>query len=260
MDNEKLLDSLRAELNAELGKKFSKRNFDRIEELTQSIRELTESKADIDKRTENGIAMLKEKIYENNAMKFNPKKTITGLCTCLAVIAVLNCISLSAWGTNLFSAVVSLNKDSISIDFGQKQHQEIINLPKSSDDPYGIKSRCAEYGLYPETPEYLPENFNLVNFETDQMEICTCIYFYYMNGKKKINISYSEFYIDDIPPVGIPADTHNLTEQQINNKTVYTLKEDNQFTSTYIIDNTIYLIYTDNVDYDEAEKILESFR
>ena len=261
MDKErlKIINNLYAELNEELKKKFNKRNFDKIEELTQLIRELTEGKEDMNKRTENGIAMLNEKIHENNnTIKFNFKKAVVGLCMFCAVIVIFNCMSLSAWGTNLFSAIVKLNKGSISIDFG-KQHQEIINLPKSPDDPYGIKSKCAEVGLYPQTPEYLPENFDLVNLETDEMEICTCIEFYYKNDKMKINISYSEFNIDDIPPLGIPADTYNLSETKVNNNTVYILKEDNQFTATYIIDNIVYFIYTDNVDYNDCEKILESF-
>lgn len=259
-DRLKMLGNLYLELNEELKKKFNKRDFDKIERLTQLIHKLTENEADINRKTENGIAILKEKIYENNnnVMKFKFRKKIVGLCMCFAVIFIFNCMSLSAWGTNLFSAIVKLNKDSISIDFG-KQQQEIINLPKSPNDPYGIKSKCAELGLYPEIPEYLPENFDLVNLETDEMEICTCIDFYYKNDKMKINISYSKFNIDDIPPLGIPADTYNLSETKVNNNTVYILKEDNQFTATYIIDNIVYLIYTDNVDYNECEKILESF-
>ncbi|MDE6034986.1 MAG: DUF4367 domain-containing protein [Ruminococcus sp.] len=114
--------------------------------------------------------------------------------------------------------------------------------------------------MFPETPEYIPENFSLLNIDTEELTICKIISFYYKSGKKKINFTWYEFYIDDIPPVGIPADTHNLTEQKINNNTVYILKEDNQFTATYIIDNTVHFMYTDNVGYDECEKILESFR
>jgi len=252
-----ILNNLYTELNKELKKKFNERNFDKIEQLTRLIRELTEDKQNIKETTENGIAMLKEKRY-NNIAKFNFRKKIVSLCVCIGVIFIFNCMSLSAWGTNIFSAIVKLNNGSISIDLG-KQQQEIISLPKSPNDPYGIKEKCAESGLYPETPEYLPKNFDLVNLETDEMEICKCIDFYYKNDKMKINISYSKFNIDDIPPLGIPADTYNLTETKINNHIVYILKEDNQFTATYIIDNMVYLIYTENVDYNECEKIIESF-
>ena len=115
MDKErlKIINNLYAELNEELKKKFNKRNFDKIEELTQLIRELTEGKEDMNKRTENGIAMLNEKIHENNnTIKFNFKKAVVGLCMFCAVIVIFNCMSLSAWGTNLFSAIVKLNKGS----------------------------------------------------------------------------------------------------------------------------------------------------
>ncbi|MDE6849093.1 MAG: DUF4367 domain-containing protein [Ruminococcus sp.] len=257
-DRLKTLDSLYAKFNEELNKKFNKRDFDKIERLTQLIRELTENEADINRRTEDGIAMLKEKASYNNKTRFKIRKPMTVLCMCFVMLIVFNCISLSTWGTNIFSAIVKRNKDSISIDFG-KRHQEIINLQKSPNDPYGIKTKCAEVGLYPQTPEYLPENFDLVNLETDEMEICTCIDFYYKNDEMKINISYSKFNIDDIPPLCIPADTYNINEIQVNSNTVYILKEDSQFTATYIIDNIVYLIYTDNVDYNECEKILNSF-
>ncbi len=41
--------------------------------------------------------------------------------------------------------------------------EEVIELPTYPGDPYGIKAVCAEYGLYPMTPTYIPDGFNLID-------------------------------------------------------------------------------------------------
>lgn len=256
----RILDKLYAELNKELHKSFKKRDFDKIEKLTELIRKLTEDDENIRKRDEDGIAKLIAKNSERNYdfSRFGFRKTFAGICMCVAAVVTLNFVSLSARGTGIFSDAVKFTENGIYIDFARQNHG-VIDLPTTLDDPYGIKAKCAEIGFYPETPTYLPEGFTLSHFKVNELSYCTSIMFYYEDNKKKINISYYRFMDLKEGEFMIPSDTHNLIETVINNHTVYILKEDGQFTATYIFEDLIYMICSDNIDYTESEKVLRSF-
>ncbi len=65
---------------------------------------------------------------------------------------------------------------------------------------------------------------------------------------------------DDIPPIGIPTDTYNLVETEINGQTSFVLKEDGQFTATFLNNNIVYVITSNKLDYDECQKVVESMK
>ncbi len=135
----------------------------------------------------------------------------------------------------------------------------MIKLPTSESDPYGIKTKCAEYEVYPEAPDYLPQGFELVDFQSDVNEVSTELQLFYKRDKVKLNISYIQYNnSEDIPPIGIPTDTYNIMETKVNDRTMFILKEDNQFTATYLSNNVVYVIFSDGLDYDECQKIVES--
>lgn len=64
--------------------------------------------------------------------------------------------------------------------------------------------------------------------------------------------------VSDIPKFNIITDTYNITKEDINGRVTYILKEDNQFSGCFIHRRTQYSIFTENLDYKEAQKILES--
>lgn len=61
------------------------------------------------------------------------------------------------------------------------------------------------------------------------------------------------------PPIGIPTEQYEISEQLINNTLISVMKEDEQYTATFIIDKTQYIIYAEHLDYDECQKVLDSF-
>ena len=63
---------------------------------------------------------------------------------------------------------------------------------------------------------------------------------------------------EEIPPIGIPTDTYNIVEEKVNGRTMYILKEDNQFTATFQEDNIVYVISAIDSNYDECQKVIES--
>lgn len=248
------------ELEKQLDDELKKPNtdYDLVDELTAAVLEArgqTVEAIDVDSE----ISKIKRKTVKVNRRFKCPKWAVAFSAACLFLIGA-NCISVAAWRMNIFSAIVEMTKGGISIDFG-KQDQEVISLPTSENDLYGIKSKCAEYEIYPETPQYLPNGFELVDFQMEELDVSTDLMFFYKKGDVKLNISY-EVYIDsdEIPSVGLPTDTYNLNETTINNHITYILKEDNQFTATYIYNNIVYTIFSDGLDYDECQRIIESIK
>ncbi len=74
-----------------------------------------------------------------------------------------------------------------------------------------------------------------------------------------ISIWISKYeHVADIRKTNIITDTYNLTKEEINGRPTYILKEDNQFSASFIYRRTKYSIFTENLDYDKAQKILES--
>lgn len=244
-------EELEEQLDLELKKLHP--DYDLVDELTKAILEAKgQAVKEIDVKPE--IQTIRRKNIRR--MRF-PKWAMTVSVACVVLIGA-NAVSVSAWDMNIFSAIVEFSKSGMSIDFGKN---EVINLPMSEDDVYGIKAKCAEYGLEPLTPHYLPEGFELVDFETSINEESADVMFFYKKGKEQLNIIYQQYYsTGDISPVGMPTDTYNLQEVEINGQTAFILKEDKQFTATFLNDEIVYVITSNELDYDECQKVMESMK
>ncbi len=148
------------ELTKQLDLELAKPNpdYDLVDELSAAILEARgKAVKEIDVQSELGT--IKQKSIKHFRY---PKWAITVSAACLVLICA-NTVSVAACGTNIFSAFVQFTKGDLTIDFG-KQEQSVISLPTSENDPYGIKAKCAEYDVYPKTPFYLPDGFELVDF------------------------------------------------------------------------------------------------
>lgn len=248
------------ELTVQLDRELAKPNpdYDLVDELSAVILEARgKAVQEIDVQSE--IKAIKKKA-DNGIKRFRcPRWAVAASAACLVLIGA-NTVSVAAWGTNIFSAFVQFTKGDLTIDFG-KQEQAVINLPTSEDDPYGIKAKCAEYDIYPMIPYYLPDGFKLTNCEENILSHSTDLRFFYENDNTKLILSYEAYKnSDDIPPIGIPTDTHNLQETEINGQTMYVLKEDNQFTAAFLNDSIVYIITSNKLDYDECQKVVESMK
>lgn len=245
------------ELTEQLDRELAKPNpdYDLVDELSAAILEARgKTVKEIDVQSE--LGMIKQKSIKHFRC---PKWVITVSAACFVLICA-NTVSVAAWGTNIFSAFVQFTKGDLTIDFG-KQEQNVISLPTSENDPYGIKAKCAEYDIYPKTPFYLPDDFELVDFSEIVCNRFTTLRFFYENGNAKLILSYEAYEnSDDIPPIGIPTDTYNLQETEINGQTVFVLKEDGQFTATFLNNNIVYVITSNKLDYDECQKVVESMK
>lgn len=253
--DKELLNELQAQLEEELKKPVKQQDFDLIDEITKTICEIHKENELIEAKSQNGIAYMKSQI-KPNYRKSNLRKWSTILGSCAAVVLVLNIASISAFGKNMFSAAYQMVKGGITIDMNK---EEVIELPITADDPYGMKAKCAEYEMYPLTPTYIPEGFDLVNLVVDELSSFTHIIFQYKDGEIKLNFDFCQYNEgEEIPPICIPTDTYNIVEEEVNGHKMYILKEDNQFTATFQEDNMVYAITAIDCNYDECQKVIES--
>lgn len=74
-----------------------------------------------------------------------------------------------------------------------------------------------------------------------------------------LNFHFTHYNADaSIPPVGLSSDGTQSKEEIINGITMYTLKEDDQFSATFIYQNTVYVFFSRDLNYDECYKVVSS--
>ncbi|MDE6501242.1 MAG: DUF4367 domain-containing protein, partial [Ruminococcus sp.] len=143
-------------------------------------------------------------------------------------------------------------------DFG-KQPEEIY-LPKSEDDPYGFIAKLAEYDIEFETPHYIPDGFVLTEIDTNIDEnVGNTVRFIYWNGKQNFSIDFTS-YCDYVPKTFIASDHYNISETEVNGSPAIVSKEDNQYTITYQKNKTVFFFFSQDVPYEECEKIVASIK
>lgn len=252
------LKEIKQMLDEECAKPAAKRDYDKIEELTKAYSELSGMEDFVQEAAERGIQKLKEETKKPRIQMTKRIRIMIAAGCAAAVLLVANAITVAAWDMNLFTVVVNISQGGFSVDFPE---QDAIELPKSEDDPYGIKGECAKYGLEVEAPTYLPEGFVLGHVKNELMNSYQTYvdFYFYRNGKEKILISYTLFG-DRTVSSSIPSDKFNLTEVAVNGKPAIVSKEDGQYNIIWSEGNLETIITTQNLDYDECDKIIASLK
>lgn len=238
------------QLDLELKKKNP--DYDLVDELTKTILEARgKAVGEIDVKPE--IQDIQQR--KTKRIRF-PKWALSLSATCV-ILFCANCVSVFALDMNIVSAVIEFTKGGFTVEFIKP---ETIELPTSENDPYGLITECAKYEIYPETPHYLPEGFKLESISNNvNKDYANIISFTFKNSDMSISLDYKRYW-NGIANTLIPSDNYNISEIEINGKTAIVSKEDNQFTVHYIEDDTAYVIFTQNVPYDECDKIVASIR
>lgn len=240
-------------LDYELSKPEDEIDFGLVDELTLSIMEATGQEAvsfDVDKH----LKELEHRIHSSKKPIRLPKWVAVLTAACF-IIFCGNIYSVLAWDTNIFSFIVELTRDGAVIDFSSRNDE--INIPVSEDDPYGILAVCRENGINIETPHYLPDGFELTTLQTEPDERYVCMT-YKRSKRDKAFISMTfQPYIDHI---FIPSDENNFSEIQINGHSAIMSREDNQMIVVLSSHDSTLTLMTQDVDYDECDKILKEMR
>lgn len=253
--------TLQKELKKESAKSPKKRDYAKIERLTTEICEILDSNEEKKENLDTQLKKMHSKIseYKQEKVKYKPIRRLMPVMCCVLILFIANSISVTAWNTNIFSAVIEFSKSGFTVKFSEKE-QDTIELPTSADDPFGIVSECAKYEVYPETPHYLPEGFILESIGHNvNKNHANSVTFDFFNGNQSISFSFSRYW-NKVGDVGIPSDHFNLSEIEVNGSTGIVSKEDNQYTLVYEKDKIITVMFTEDVDYSECEKIVQSFK
>ncbi len=251
---------LKKNLDEETAKPLKKWDMDKIAELSSQIAVFTNVSDDFSEKVSTQIP--KQRNFKISFMRF--MKPVVSFACVASIFLGLNQVSVHAFDLNLLSATIQKVDGGFNVKFNktnEKNNNDFVpvHLPASSDDPYGIIAECAKYGIIPETPHYLPEGFEL-KFTDGNIDknFSTAVSFSYHNEKKNINLLYEYFWTDAKGIHGIPSDYYNVTETTVNGHDAIVSKEDNQFTLVYEYDNFCVTLFTQDVEYDECDKIVAS--
>ena len=249
---------IRSELDKETAKPLRKRDFDRIEQLAAQLNELTGDNSDSE-QPDTSELYKRIRNYEKTSKKpFSVMKRFAPVLCCMVLVLAANCITVLAYDMNIVSAVIKFTQGGFSVDFGNQP--EKIVLPTSEDDPYGLIAKLAEYDIEFETPHYIPDGFVLTYVDTNVNEnYANTVRFIFRKNKQTISIDYVRYW-NDVGQIGIPSDHYNISETEVNGSLAIVSKEDNQYTITFEKDKTVFFMFTQDVPYDECEKIVASIK
>ena len=249
-----ILSDLKKNLAEEIAKPTDERDDSLISELEEMISK-TEEEIIIasKKRSLESVMRILDEYKAPKRIKLYKRLSVAAVC--LLVGFGLNAASMKTFGQNMFSAAYQLTKGGITISSESGDNEGIV---ASESDPYGMKAKCAEYGFFPDTPSYIPDGFVLVDISEYSDEEADLIQIFYKKGDVILNFYFENYKTNvKIPPIGIPTDTYNISEEPINSHTTYILKEDKQFTAVFIDKRIKYGMFAENLNYDECYKILE---
>ena len=256
-----MLAELKAMLDAEIQKPYSKRNYDLMAELSAAITDATITKAKYEESINKGLEIQQHIIQKRKEKKHRWVRPLAVACSCLVILLVSNALAIHVTGSNLLELTYSIFDDRVEFQYPSSESSHSLEFPATEDDPYGIRAECEKDGFSPLVPHYLPEGFvqdQISHSNGKQIAACS---FVYRNGKELISLEYRFFYDEKSlteTTFGIPSDKHNITELDINGIKIVISKEDGQFTSVFTTQQVSYTLYTENLAYEESEKILHS--
>lgn len=226
-------------------------DYDKIDHLSELYCSITGVNEIIKQRkAENINKIISEASKVKQKRKHRTRKVLTAIAASVAVVLSANVVSTSAFGVNIFKAIVHKDEKGFSVEYTTEEKLA---------DPYGIKAECAKYEIYPEYPKYMPEGFEVLEINHEDLGKEKTLDFLYYKDDMTIGIYYDVF--DDpeeIKKIKYPSDDLNIIEIEINGYPAVVSKEDNQCTLSYAKDNVLLSIFTVNVPYEECDKIIES--
>lgn len=145
--------ALEKRLDEELMKPFDEQDFDLIDELNEFIMEFSGNNDVLsDEEIEDNIAEIKRTDIKRSSFTVLPY--VKYMAACVAGLMLIA------------SNVVLFSQGTKKIDLPQSSVSSVespeISLPKSEEDPYGIKTVCNSNGMSVMTPSYIPSELKLV--------------------------------------------------------------------------------------------------
>ena len=253
----KMLQELREMLEQEVQKPCSERNYELIRELTAAITDETVPESEFEAEVQEGIRLSVSKHPVHPVRKY--LKAVTAACIGVILLAGANLWAIRATGSNLFRLVYAVFTDRFEVQFPDNAPSSAVQ--PQTDDPYGIRAACEGHGFSPLIPGYIPDGFEQEHLEYGGTETRPVISTVFCRGSSKISLHYT--YLPDQTDFsnwqfGIPSDEQNISELEINGTIIAVSKEEAQYTALFLADQTLYDLFTQDLDESESERILRS--
>lgn len=257
--------ALREELEAETERTDSELDIDRINRITAEMDRIAGTEHITAEKAQQGIKKLKSELYHKKQHTIRRFRWIAA-CACFLLIAS-NIWSYSVYGINSFSAAYQLFNGGVTIDFHSEDdsasNEDVRNIEKYQNNPFldDMREKCKEHGLDVLLPTYIPEGFTLtmINDSHADDENYQILQFFFKSRSAKLNLDITQFSDEsNVMPLSIPSDSHNISPQKINGQNVHIQKENQQYWAVFQSGLTQYVLYTDRLDYEESQRVLES--
>ena len=257
------LTEINHQVDEELKKSKDDRDYQKIETLLSENYEIMgNSESELDIKARENISKIEQMCKPKKRIKIYQR--VAAVAACLVLVFGGNAYTLNAYGENLFSLIVNRSSSGFTVNFNGNNISS--ETPDIKDDPYGMIAKCAEYGVYPDTPLYIPDGFELIDLKIKEYTTSIRIMFNYKKNDITLTFVMEKYYNqDDTISLGVPSDMLNLSEVQVNGTVGIVSKEKNslngitdQYQLVYYKNSIVYHIGSDGLDYDECDKIIES--
>ena len=249
-------------IDDEMSRPAHKRNYDRVAELSQAYAEITgisEALKGSSREQINSIMLMAEKATPKRRYRHLGKyRMMISMLAVVLVVFSVDRIYAAAYNKSIVSTIIHMTKGGVTVNFKE------TDINETETDPYGMLAECAKYDIYPEVPYYLPEGFKLEYTSNSIVKgVIHNVRFDFKSEDKKqlIHFVFRRCYIPETLNSCIASDEYNISETIVNGHNAVVSKEDNQYVITFC-DNqqTIFYMFTQDVPYDECEKIVASIR
>jgi hypothetical protein len=262
MDPE-LIAEMRFRLEQECKKPVEMRDYALISELTDAIYHAM-SEDDIGEITKNGLIKLnaRREKYEKHLRKMRWSKAAGAIAACAVLAFGLNAWTMRVWGMNPLQVLYEIIPGGIQMNPTEFEPEKEIQLSVSEDDPYGIRTKCEEYGFSPLTPSYIPEDMKLVDLSGIDEKNYKHLSFTFKTGEKYVGIDYDYILDQEMynnTTIGLPSDKYNIYTEEIEGRTVLISWEDQILRVKFCDEFVVYGLSCKKIDYNTAYRILLSY-
>ena len=244
----------------ERSKPESMQNYDTIAELSHAYSEIMGSEEKLTEMTEEGInnvIAIADKQTAGRRFRHTKRFRITAsMILASAVIIGANAMTVSAYNKNIVSTIIYMTKGGVTVNFKE------ADINETETDPYGMLAECAKYDIYPEVPYYIPEGFELEHTSNSIVNGVIHKVSFDFKSKNKKQIIRLDFvrYFKDVGDIRIASDKYNISETVVNGHPAVVSKEDDQYVIVFLNEKTKFYMFTQDVPYDECDKIVASIR
>ena len=230
-------------------------NYDRVSEITESIREMAEGEKPPESDSENIEKILNMLELRKRQKIQRVHKFVSAVSACLVIGFSLNLCSLSVFGTNILDSALNITRDGFKINLfdGSIFHPVTTTVAEIATETKGnlsgeedgnqsstvtsntmqgvveeivnispiISDYCFSCGL---DSIFIPNNLNSlnvpINLESrfyEESGLSKDVYMTFSDSERKFNVTAEKYYNrDDIPNVLVPADTDSTSVETLD--------------------------------------------